>query len=473
MGFFNRKYLRRIEELERQLEIEYNRNEKLGIHSYDEAMEKIELDRSAVEQEIEELNKIMENKVLKIETLDSQNKEVSNKLQEKTQYSLTISDEIIKKEKQLESQGKKVKKIRQLCKALENAYKNDDLSICQDLTHLDLLIPANEVELKCLTYQDLRKEYRENEKNIKEVFLKYEKRYTTKSNRSIYQLMVLALQSELQNILINMKYDKLEKALETVKKMCQKFYQISSDGNQSIAPTLERFIGEIEYLYINAVKIEYEYYVKKEREKEEQAAIREQMRQEAEERKELERQRKQVENEEKKYFIEIANMKEKLQATNDTSTVELLKQKIMELTEKLSKVEQRKDEIINRQNGKAGNVYIISNLGSFGNDVFKVGMTRRLEPMDRVKELGDASVPFAFDVHAMIFSEDAVALESKLHSQLDAKRLNKVNLRKEFFKLPLDEIEKVVIANDPTASFSRTMLAEQYKQSLSMQEGIK
>ena len=97
-------------------------------------------------------------------------------------------------------------------------------------------------------------------------------------------------------------------------------------------------------------------------------------------------------------------------------------------------------------------------------------MTRRLEPMDRVRELGDASVPFAFDVHAMIFSEDAVSLENKLHKQLDQYRLNKVNLRKEFFKLPLDTIEKVVLQNDPAASFNRTMLAEQYRQSLSIKE---
>jgi len=117
-------------------------------------------------------------------------------------------------------------------------------------------------------------------------------------------------------------------------------------------------------------------------------------------------------------------------------------------------------------------VYVISNLGSFGPDVFKVGMTRRLEPMDRVRELGDASVPFAFDVHAMIFSEDAVSLEYKLHQVLDQYRLNKINLRKEFFKLPLDMIEQIVLTEDPAASFNRTMLAEQYRQSLSLEEQI-
>lgn len=82
-------------------------------------------------------------------------------------------------------------------------------------------------------------------------------------------------------------------------------------------------------------------------------------------------------------------------------------------------------------------MYVISNLGSFGADIFKVGMTRRLEPMDRINELSNASVPFSFDVHSFIFSNDAVALEAQLHKELNAYRVNKVNLRKEFFKYQL------------------------------------
>lgn len=99
----------------------------------------------------------------------------------------------------------------------------------------------------------------------------------------------------------------------------------------------------------------------------------------------------------------------------------------------LSDVIIKKDEIIKLQNGKAGNVYIISNLGSFGEDVFKIGMTRRLNPQERVDELGSASVPFKFDVHSFIFSENASDLETEMHKKLNNKRLNKVNMRKEFF----------------------------------------
>lgn len=130
----------------------------------------------------------------------------------------------------------------------------------------------------------------------------------------------------------------------------------------------------------------------------------------------------------------------------------------------------KKEEITSLQNGKAGYVYVISNLGSFGNDVFKVGMTRRLDPQERIDELGNASVPFKFDVHSFIFSQDAVQLESDLHAALESKRVNKVNPRKEFFKVSLDDLEKLVEKYDPAAEFNRTMQAEQYYQSLSVAE---
>jgi hypothetical protein len=264
-----------------------------------------------------------------------------------------------------------------------------------------------------------------------------------------------------------MSYGKLEDCLSLVTKMTDKYLQIAIDGNQSIAPTVRRFIGEIDYYYQEAVKIEYEYYVKKERAKEEQRAIREQMRQEAEERRELERQRKQIEKEESKYNDQIQQLQIQLAQANTEKTA-ILTARIEELQKQLSSVAEQKDKIANLQNGKAGNVYIISNLGSFGDEVFKIGMTRRLEPQERVDELGSASVPFPFDVHSMIFSNDAVALETELHHILNDKRVNKVNLRKEFFHVTLDELEELVGKIAPAAEFKRTMLAEQYRQSLSI-----
>ena len=100
--------------------------------------------------------------------------------------------------------------------------------------------------------------------------------------------------------------------------------------------------------------------------------------------------------------------------------------------------------------------------------MFKVGMTRRLDPMDRVKELGSASVPFQFDVHSFIFSNDAVSLEQELHQALESYRVNKINLRKEFFQVSLDTLEDLVATIDPTAEFNRTMIAEEYRQGLAL-----
>ena len=134
----------------------------------------------------------------------------------------------------------------------------------------------------------------------------------------------------------------------------------------------------------------------------------------------------------------------------------------------MNNVHNKKSDILKLQNGQAGYVYVISNLGSFGNDVFKVGMTRRLEPMDRINELSSASVPFSFDVHSFIFSDNAVELEKRLHKELNNYRVNKVNLRKEFFRVSIDYLEELVQRICPTAEFNKTMLAEQYKQGMSV-----
>lgn len=325
-----------------------------------------------------------------------------------------------------------------------------------------------EPPLKCLTMKDLKAKYRKNEKAIEALTMQYQAQYTTKANAAIYKLMVMALQSEVARIMEGLSFGRLDDAIGAVKAVTAQYFSIAADGNQTIVSTLNRFIGQIEYYYIEAVKVEYEYYVQRERAKEEQRAIRERMRQEAAERRELEAQRKQVENEEKKYVQEMERVNGQIKSTEDAAETDKLKARLAELEQMLASVSDRKEEIIALQNGKAGTVYIISNVGSFGEDVFKIGMTRRLEPQDRVNELGDASVPFPFDVHSFIFSEDAVSLETALHKELNAKRVNKVNLRKEFFRVSLDELEKLVERIDPTAPFQRTMLAEQYNQSLSI-----
>lgn len=390
------------------------------------------------------------------------------------------SDEVIrlkedydKYSKSCVTQENKLRKIKEIYKSIESVVKNytildfsfHDLQLpSYMLIEAEKLAPTVTLKLNCMDIKSLRKAFNENNKLIDEVLKKYADRYTTKTNATIYKLMVMALRAELQNILYNLKYDKLNVALENVSHMSKKYLQLASDGNQSIAPTMVKFIGEIEYLFSNAVKIEYEYYVKKEQARLEQQAIREQLRQEAAERKELKRQQEQLDKEESKYANEIDKIKEQLSSA-DAEKQAQLNARIMELEAQIQDIENKKSEIVNLQNGKAGSVYVISNLGSFGENVFKVGMTRRLDPMERIKELSSASVPFSFDVHSMIFSHDAVKLEQELHERLNEKRVNMVNMRKEFFRTSIDELEALVNEIDVSAEFNKTMLAEEFRQS--------
>lgn len=406
-------------------------------------------------------------------------KEKLNDLKIKTdERILSLNVEIEKTEKKLKTAKNKLDRTKELYKSVDYSISNffeysPDLAELKlyksEFDELEELSPSVILKLHYMDVKSLRKAFKDNDKQIEKVLSQYRSRYTTKANKAIYDLMVIALRAELQNILYNLKYEKLDNAIEQVKNTSQKYLNIAAQGNQNIAGTLTKFIGEIEYLFINAVKIEYNYYVKKEQAKQEQLAIKEQIRQEAEERKALEQEKKKIENEELKYNNEIEKLKEQLKASADEES-KALNAKILELQAKLADVTIKKDNIVQLQNGKAGNVYIISNLGSFGENVFKVGMTRRIDPQDRVNELGNASVPFKFDVHSFIFSEDAVGLESKLHSILNDKRVNKVNMRKEFFYTTVDELEELVNKIEPTAEFNKTMLAEEFRQSQSSNE---
>jgi len=391
----------------------------------------------------------------------------------------SIAEEFTQSKKTIASNASKLRSLQTLFKSMQYSSKRyfDEEGVSKEILSDNLPDQADEllsttVELKLhlMDIRELKKLYNQNNRIIRDLLARYQTRYTTKANMTIYRLMVIALEAELQNVLYNLSYSKLDKAIKDVKTITAKYLKIATDGNQNIATTVTKFIGEIEYLFIEAIKIEYEYYIQKERIKEEQKAIREQIRQEAAERKLLEEQRKKVEQEEAKFLGEINNIRVQLSSTQDETKIRQLEERIAKLQVQLEDVEKKKEDIITLQNGKAGYIYIISNLGSFGDNVFKVGMTRRLSPQDRIDELGDASVPFKFDVHSLIFSESAPDLEYKLHKHMNNQRVNKVNLRKEFFNTSIDALEELVYSLEPSAEFNRTMLAAQYYQSMAIKE---
>lgn len=427
-----------------------------------------------------ELKDILESRNAELQKTQVECERVIAEYAEQTTTSKATYEEAlasqIKLETKLKTQASKLASMKTLCKAVQFAVDHYDVAdpsaqlglTQEELAQIDELVPSAILPLESDDIQDLRRQNKENTKRLEDLLARYEKRYTTKGNKAIYQLMVIALRAELQNILTDIKFNKLDACLDNLKNAVAKYLKIASDGSQTIAPTLNKFIAEIHVIFEALVRTEYEYYVRKERARAEQQALREQMRQEAEERKLLEQQQKQIEREESKYQNEIQNIQQQLNTCTDDTKNAALKQKILELQAQLTAIAEQKEEIIKRQNGKAGYVYVISNLGAFGDNTFKIGMTRRLDPMERIKELGSASVPFPFDVHSFIFSDDAVGLESALHNRLDQQRMNKINLRKEFFKISIDQLEQLVQEINPAAEFKRTMLATEFRQSQSV-----
>ncbi|MFL6244398.1 MAG: DUF4041 domain-containing protein [Thermoanaerobaculia bacterium] len=224
-------------------------------------------------------------------------------------------------------------------------------------------------------------------------------------------------------------------------------------------------------LKLQELRLAHEYEEKVQEEKEEQRRIREQMREEEIAQRELEKARLDAEREEQRYDKALAKAKEEAERAVGAKHEKLLGD-IEELRRRLEEAHANKERAIARaQMTRSGHVYVISNIGSFGEHVYKVGMTRRLDPLDRIRELGDASVPFQFDVHAIIFSEDAPALENTLHKAFHNRRVNRVNAKKEFFKVTIDDIVATVRQHH-AADVTITLAAEasEYRKTVAILE---
>lgn len=241
-------------------------------------------------------------------------------------------------------------------------------------------------------------------------------------------------------------------------------------------------LNEVNNIHINPAYLKlkteeldlvHSYKMKKQAEKEEQREIRAQMAEERKAQLEIERAIKEAEADEMRAQKALDKVRKEMEAKMAKMTAEqaeAYQSKIDALQEALTEAELKGRKALSMaQQTKRGHVYVISNIGSFGENVFKIGMTRRLDPQDRVDELGSASVPFLFDVHAMIHSEDAPALESALHQYLDGQRTNLINRRKEFFNVSLKDIKKAVykLAGNEV-DFVETVVAQHYYETLAL-----
>jgi hypothetical protein len=280
------------------------------------------------------------------------------------------------------------------------------------------------------------------------------------------KLVLRAFNGECDAAVGKVKYNNIQTMENRIQKAYDSLNKISETTHCEITP---KYLD----LKIQELRLTHEYQEKKYQEQEEQRRIREQIREEEKAKKELEKAKQEAEKEEKRYREALDKARKEAEKATGKIQEELLAQ-IEELQKRVSEAEVNKERAISQaQLTRSGHVYIISNIGSFGENIYKIGMTRRLTPEDRVKELGDASVPFPFDIHAMISCNNAPELETRLHKRFDERRLNSINSRKEFFKVSLEEIAKAVKEIDQelgtcTSEIKITKIAEaaEYRKSL-------
>lgn len=253
--------------------------------------------------------------------------------------------------------------------------------------------------------------------------------------------------------------DKIVNSMISINKICQRIgIQISSDYAN---------------LKLDELRLAYKYEEAKQQEKDMLRQIREEEREKAKVEKELEEAREKILKDITHTSNEIEMLQYRLRDAGDEDAPKI-KARIRELLAHQESLNDDLESVEERAaNARAGYVYIISNIGSFGEHVYKIGVTRRLEPQERVDELGSASVPFRFDVHAFIFSTDAYQLESALHRAFEHRRVNKVNLRKEFFRVSLDEIENEVRRNhSDIIDFRKTIEAQEFRETQKLEERL-
>ena len=289
----------------------------------------------------------------------------------------------------------------------------------------------------------------------------------TISGNKIYDKKILNGQYRLMLTAFNLECDELIGSVRpsTYTKILERIENLADELEKSSASLRCGFNIDYVKLKYEECRLQYQFTLKKKEEQEEQRLIREQIREEQKAIREYEKAIAQAEKEEKMYrsLLEKAK-KQLLKASNDERIIS--EQKIERLEYQLAEIKAKEERAKSMaEQTKKGHVYVISNIGSFGEDIYKIGLTRRIEPLERVKELSSASVPFSFDVHALIYSDDAPALEASLHRALSQHRVNAVNTRKEFFHVDLQKIKKSVQEiSGSKAEFIMTCLAEEFNE---------
>ncbi|MBQ3541302.1 MAG: DUF4041 domain-containing protein [Phascolarctobacterium sp.] len=446
-------------------------------------------------KEIENLNQVIsekDNKITELQTNLNKLIEENNNLK---QLIPNDSKQIIQLREQLDAMEKlayvKKTNIASLNSNIENLksiildYESQKKEISKEIVELrdEVLVESFALyrPIYNFTNSDIYKDKLDDIRNKQKELIKQDKaafcttNWTVNNSQkegskmvdNIKKLLLRAFNSECEFVTSKVKYNNYDSCLNRINKASEQIEKLGAVMNIQISPEYLR-------LKILELRLALEYQKVKQQEKEDQKELRAQAREEARVQKELEAERAKIEKERQHYNKALLDIKKQLTKTTDETQKIALETKLSELESHIKEVDENLSNIDYRvANQRAGYVYIISNIGSFGENVYKIGMTRRLDPVERVDELGDASVPFNFDIHAMIFTDDAPKLENALHQAFDHKKLNRVNKRREFFNVTLEEIENVVKQNfDGSVEFIKVAEAEQYRESLRIAQNI-
>jgi Domain of unknown function (DUF4041)/Meiotically up-regulated gene 113 len=399
---------------------------------------------------------------------------------------IDIDKETKKYQKELEDKRRQYEKFVGECIAGENKLKSSysqKRSVYENLVKEISLLEEQAEDLSYGLYephfnfdtserykyeiQNIRKQQKEmvREKNAAicttEWTVSGSKSEGTKMTNRTMKLMLRAFNNECDAAVLKVNWNNVQIMKERIMKAYEAINKLGEPSAIVISP---------DYLEIKLkeISLAYEYQEKLQAEKEEQRRIREQMREEEKVRREIEKAMQDAIREEQVYNKALEEARQEMESAHG-ERLEKLKIQTALLEEKLKKAEEKGQRAQSMaEKTKSGHVYVISNIGSFGKNIYKIGLTRRLDPEIRVKELGDASVPFAFDIHAMIHSENAPELENAFHKHFRDKQLNLVNSRKEFFAVSLNEIEEHAVANGLTVEFTKIAEAKEYRETMAM-----
>lgn len=395
----------------------------------------------------------------KISSLESKLKDKQSILDDLTRQ-IKVAKDILKLDDELKKRQSELKALQK-----EVIVLNDDLDL-QEYGFFERKYKFSDSTKYKEELETLRKRQKQLVKDkkagviVRPMLLDNSKSKGRAMQNQLIKAMIRGFNGEVDAHLIKVTATNLSKKVDAVVKS---FNQLNKMYSRNLVCLSNDYLE----LKISELQLAVEYELQKLEEKE---LLREQRAKEREDKKlqaELAAKRKQIEKDRKHFKQMLDNVEELLKTANEEEK-EKLNLQLAEYQDKLSELDELEEDIDYREgHATAGYVYIISNIGAFGEDVYKIGVTRRLDPMERIRELGSASVPFQFDVHALIFSEEAFSLEKELHNRFEKNKINKVNGRKEYFKVPFSDI-KAVLEEHKELAIELTEKAEafEYRQSL-------